>query len=298
MVNRLGVQEFMVITGGGIPVFHYSRTDSRKLDELLSGFLTAITSFASEFGERSIQRLSFEGSELLYEQFNSDTLFIFLVDTGASEKILRTILRELSQKFTARYEAELKMDILIQDLFIDFKDPVRNILKHYDEVLLVTSNLSQFVVPVLKKDVLDIAIKSGFLDVIHRDIGGSANKILDAIDGKTSVYEMSRNLGFEEQEFSEVIEYLALRGFLQVTKMCPLIHQNDERFNAYLDLVGLPNKDYQLLERAKNLCNGNRPITEVSEKLGVTSERLYEVLEKLGDEVEWNLLEISGLEKD
>ncbi|MHA2189927.1 MAG: hypothetical protein ACXAAP_06815, partial [Candidatus Thorarchaeota archaeon] len=207
MVNRLGVQEFMVITGGGIPVFHYSRTDSRKLDELLSGFLTAITSFASEFGERSIQRLSFEGSELLYEQFNSDTLFIFLVDTGASEKILRTILRELSQKFTARYEAELKMDILIQDLFIDFKDPVRNILKHYDEVLLVTSNLSQFVVPVLKKDVLDIAIKSGFLDVIHRDIGGSANKILDAIDGKTSVYEMSRNLGFEEQEFSEVIEY-------------------------------------------------------------------------------------------
>ncbi|MHA2191314.1 MAG: hypothetical protein ACXAAP_13885, partial [Candidatus Thorarchaeota archaeon] len=90
----------------------------------------------------------------------------------------------------------------------------------------------------------------------------------------------------------------ALRGFLQVTKMCPLIHQNDERFNAYLDLVGLPNKDYQLLERAKNLCNGNRPITEVSEKLGVTSERLYEVLEKLGDEVEWNLLEISGLEKD
>ena len=190
------------------------------------------------------------------------------------------------------------MDILIQDLFVEFIEPVRNILNHYDEVLLVTSNLSQFVVPILKKDVLDVAIKSGFLDVIHRDIGGSANKILDAIDGKTPVYEMSRNLGFEEQEFSEVIEYLALRGFLQVAKMCPLIHQNDARFNAYLDLIGLPNKDYQLLERAKNLCNGSRPITEVSEKLGVTSERLYEVLEKLGDEVQWNLLEISGLEKD
>ncbi|MHA1863167.1 MAG: hypothetical protein ACTSWA_05305, partial [Candidatus Thorarchaeota archaeon] len=72
MAGKLGVQEFMVLTSGGTPIFHYSSTEVRKLDELISGFLTAITSFATEFGERSIQSLSFEGSELLYEQFEDE----------------------------------------------------------------------------------------------------------------------------------------------------------------------------------------------------------------------------------
>ena len=93
LAGKLGVQEFMVLTAGGSPIFHYSRTETRKLDELLSGFLSAITSFASEFGERSIQSLTFEGSELLYEQVEDSCLFIFLVEAGSSEKVLRSLLR-------------------------------------------------------------------------------------------------------------------------------------------------------------------------------------------------------------
>ncbi|MHA1484719.1 MAG: hypothetical protein ACTSPR_05320, partial [Candidatus Thorarchaeota archaeon] len=127
MADRLGVQEFMVITSGGLPIFHYSRTDVRKMDSLLSGFLSAITSFATEFGERSIRSLTFEGSELLYEQFNPDFLFIFLVDTHASKKVLRAILRELSRKFMARYETELRMEIPILDVFEDFSSEVRGV---------------------------------------------------------------------------------------------------------------------------------------------------------------------------
>ena len=125
MTGKLGVQEFMVLTAGGSPIFQYSVTNVRKLDELLSGFLSAITSFASEFGERSIQSLSFEGSELLYEQVEGECLFIFLVEAGSSEKVLRAVLRELSRKFMTRYEAELKMDIPILDVFLDFEHEVR-----------------------------------------------------------------------------------------------------------------------------------------------------------------------------
>ncbi len=79
----------MVLTVGGTPIFHYSTTDTPKLDHLLSGFISAITSFATEFGERSIQSLSFEGSQLLYEQHENNYLFVFLVETGSSEKVLR-----------------------------------------------------------------------------------------------------------------------------------------------------------------------------------------------------------------
>ena len=98
MVEKLGVHEFMVLTAGGTPIFHFSRTETRKLDELLSGFLSAITSFATEFGEKSIQRLSFEGSELLYEQFGTDYLFIFLVESGSSEKVLRVVRQYYENK--------------------------------------------------------------------------------------------------------------------------------------------------------------------------------------------------------
>ncbi len=289
----------MVLTAGGNPIFHISKTDERKLDELISGFLSAITSFASEFGEESIQSLSFEGSELLYEQFGTDYLFIFLVALDSSEKVLRAVLRELSKRFLSRYENELQMDILILEVFMDFESEVQGVLTSYEGVLELISSLSSFVIPQVMKEKLDIAIKSGgFLDEFHRDLGGSGNRILSAIDGTTSIYDISRNLGVSDEGISDVVEYLAIRGLLKISKLCPVIKQNDSRFDAYLDLIGLPRKDYQLLERAKLHCDGNHPMVDVSERLGVVPERLYEVLQKLGDEVKWNLVEVSGLADD
>ncbi|MHA1949009.1 MAG: hypothetical protein ACXAAO_04595 [Candidatus Thorarchaeota archaeon] len=296
MVGKLGVLEFMVLKAGGSPIFHISNTEERRLDELLSGFLSAITSFASEFGEKSIQSLSFEGSELLYEQFGSDNLFIFLVETGSPQKVLRAVLRELSRRFLSRYKTELKMDIPVLEVFMDFESEVRTVFTYYEGVLVVTSSLSSFVIPQVIKKNLDIAIRSGeFLDEFHRDLGSSGNRILSEIDGTTSIHEMSRTLGVADEEISEVVEYLAIRGLMKISKLCPVIKKNDSRFDAYLDLIGLPRKDYQLLDRAKSICNGDRPLVDVSERLGVVPERLYEVLEKLGDEVSWNLVEVSGL---
>ncbi|MFX1483923.1 MAG: hypothetical protein ACFFCP_12150 [Promethearchaeota archaeon] len=296
MAEKLGVHEFMVLTTGGTPIFHFSKSRKRKLDELLSGFLSAITSFATEFGEKSIQRLSFEGSELLYEQYRTDYLFIFLVESGSSEKVLRVVLRELSKRFVSRYENELKMDIPVLDVFMDFENDVRGVFSYYEGILVIMASLSAFVIPELKKENLDIAIRSGgFLDEFHRDLGNSGNRVLSAIDGKTSIFDIGRNLVLSESEVSGIIEYLAIRGLLRVSKLCPVLQEKDARFDAYLDLIGLPSRDYQLLDRAKSLCNGNNSIVEISERLGVVPEQLYDVLDKLGDEVQWNLTEVTGL---
>jgi hypothetical protein len=286
----------MVLTAGGVPIFHYSPDDSRKLDELLSGFLTAITSFASEFGEKSVQSLSFEGSELLYEQTEAEILCIVLADTNAPKKILRAVLRDLSRKFINQYSTDMDFDLAIEGAFKDFKVNVERALSYYDGVLMITSSLSSFVVPTLKKDAYELAADSqGLLDQFHRDFGSSGNRILEAVNGDDSIYDISQSLGIEEQQVQEVIEYLAIWGVLQISKIAPELKAEDTRFDAFLDLVGLPQRDYQLLKRAKPLCNGIKPLAEISSKLGVTSERLYEVLSKLGDEVEWKRLQVTDL---
>jgi DNA-binding phage protein len=286
----------MVLTSGGVPIFHYSPDGSRKLDELLSGFLTAITSFASEFGEKSVQSLSFEGSELLYEQADSETLCIFLTDTNAPKKILRAVLGDLSRKFTIKYP-DVNSDLAIEDVYADFREDVERAISYYDGVLTITSSLSSFVVPSLKRDAYDFATDSqGLLDQFHRDFGGSGNRILDAVNGLDSIYEIRESLGIEEYDIQEVIEYLAIWGVLEISVMAPELKAEDARFDAFLDLIGLPQKDYQLLKRAMPLCNGAKPLVEISDKLGVTSERLYEVLSKLGDEVNWRHLHVTGLQ--
>ncbi len=293
--NRLRVQEFMVLSSGGVPIFHYSREHTRKLDELLSGFLTAITSFASEFGERSIQSLSFEGSELLYEQTEEEAIFIFLVDTGTQKKVLRAVLKDLSRKFLLRYDRQLKSSILVEEDFKDFAFEVERAFNYYEGVMMITSNLSAYVVPILNKELMDIAVKSeGLIDEFHRDFGGPGNRVLEAIDGNSSITKMSEDLGLEVDEISEIIEYLAIWGVLEIAKLCPVLKENDARFDAFLDIIGLPQKDYQLLERAKLLCNGSNSVIAISERINVTADRLYEVLVKLGDEVEWQLQKVTS----
>jgi hypothetical protein len=295
MTGPLKVHEFMVLTAGGIPLFHYSPDETRKLDTLLSGFLSAISSFAAEFGERSIQSLSFEGSEILY-QTEADVLFIFLVDSGAQKRVLRAVLRDLSHKFLTRYREEMKAEVLVDDTFSGFAEEVRRSFAFYEGVLAVASSLSSFVVPKLNQDALDVATKSmGLLDEFHRDFGSGGNKIMEAIDGKASIHDMSQTLGLEIEQITEVVEYLVIWGVVKVFKMCPAIQESNVRFDIYLDLVGLPKRDNQILNRARPLCNGEKPLVEISEKIGVTAEKLHDVLSKLGNAVSWKYVEVTGL---
>ncbi len=296
MTGRLQIQEFMVIKAGGIPIYHYSVGNRRKLDELLSGFLSAITSFASEFGERYVQSLSFEGSEIMYEQGEDGILFIVLVDSTAPRKVLRMVLRELSRKFQLQYSKEIRLEISLSDAFDGFTQEVERAFSYYENILRVTSNLSPFIVPKIKRRTLDIAIQSNsLLDDFHRDFGTAGTRILEAIDGKRPVIRLSSELGLELEETNEIIEYLVIWGVVSIYRLCPKLQENDSRFDAYLDIIGLPTKDYQLLNRAKALCNGRRSIVEISERLNVTNETLYDLLLKLGDQVEWLYVPIEEL---
>lgn len=298
MANRLRIQEFMVITPGGVPLFHHSFNRVRRLDDLLSGFLSAISSFATEFGERSVKSISFEGSEILYEQPEYKEIFLFLVESGAPVRLLRAVLKDLSRKFLSKYRKELDNDVCIDEAYSDFEDEVRRAMTFYEGVLSTTTSLTSFVIPIIRRNLLEAAIESeGLLDEFHRDFGRAGSSVLEAIDGKSTINEISEKTQIEEEEIIEVIEYLAIWGVVQIVKLCPAMREDDMRFDSYLDLVGLPSRDYQLLKRAKPLCNGHRTIEEIAHRLDVSAERVHEVLVKLGDEVDWKLVEIQSVPK-
>jgi len=293
--GRLKLREFMVIASGGVPVFHYSFTGTKQLNDLLSGFLSAITSFASEFGERSVQSLSFKGSEILYEQAEKDTVFILLVDAGAPIHILRAVLRDLSRKFLTRYRETLGTPLVIKEVFEEFTAEVQRAASYYEAMLHVTASLGPFVVPEVNQRALELFRQSSdLLDEFHRTFPGGG-RALEAIDNSATIKALAEDLGVEVETLIQVIEFLAIWGVVRLCRLCPRVRQDDERFDAFLDIIGLPERDYRLLRRARLLCNGNRSIEEIAERLNVAPERLYEVLTKLGNEVEWQKVEIAGL---
>jgi len=286
--RNLGAQEFMVIAPGGAPIFHYSSRDIKRLDELLSGFLSAITSFANEFGEQSVQSLSFEGSELLYEHGDNNVIFVLLIDTDASETVLRAVLKELSKRFQEKFSSEIKMEIPIADTYARFDTEVHAVVEKYRSVLKTASQLNGFVVPKLKTQNDEFSLDSEILDELHRDYGNPGVRVLESIDGNACIHEIREQTGLEEGDVLEIIEYLIIAGVVEIRILYPSLLKADSRFDTYLDLIGLPQKDYQVLQRAKSLCDGKHPLTDIANKINVTPDRLFEVLSKMGDtEIEW-----------
>ena len=280
----------MVLKTSGLPIFHYSPIGTRRVDDLLSGFLTAITGFASEFGERTVRSLSFEGSELLYEPAGDDLLFIFLVDAGAPNKVLRAVLRDLSNRFLVRYTAEIAKPIVEEKDFREFEQQARKSFDYYEGIVTVISNLGSYVVPKLNEELYEqVSTVHGFLDELHRDFGRKSNKVLQRIDGKQPIAEISLKTGIDHETIIEIIEYLAIWGVVEIFKMCPLIKSSDERFDAYLDIIGLRRREYRILNDAKPFCDGRNPLPKISTGIGTSIEELYGVLKKMGDEVQWIL---------
>jgi hypothetical protein len=69
--------------------------------------------------------------------------------------------------------------------------------------------------------------------------------------------------------------------------MYPKLGERDDRFSAYLEVIGLPQSDYVVLEKIWEYCDGRIPIQEISKKSSVAVMDMLKVLRKLGNQVKW-----------
>ncbi|MHA1930512.1 MAG: hypothetical protein ACTSV2_18215 [Candidatus Thorarchaeota archaeon] len=127
------VKEIVVMRDSGLPLFHYSVSGDKKLDELVAGFLSAMGSMAESVSHQQIKVMAFSSNKFVWER-KGDLFFIALVSMEDSSEIYRAILFDLSEKFVSKYYSELRKDIVTPRDFFGFTDTVESTLQKFDGI--------------------------------------------------------------------------------------------------------------------------------------------------------------------
>ncbi len=421
------VKEIIVLRETGIPLFHYSISGTKRLDELVAGFLSAVGFFAEQVGDEKIKVISFAKSKFVWEKVG-DLYFIALVAEEDSPEIYGVILRSLAQQFVATYYSELRKEEPSPKVFVAFSDVVEATLQKFDGIPGIARRYRTALVPVetvrsLKKAqarteehpgvhrsavitsdgyvvvsnfrtyeleaILDILLtfssRSGpvkeqqiavhtsldsntryyirrmgpvgccvfvvdaglgldecervttpLRDEVSRtdfskiqridpdesggvlefypydvlrllrpkeEIGQEENvlfvglpmvtvqnirAVLRTVGENTTLDEVYEDSGLEREDVDEALAILISKGLAEVVRVFPVIADRDERFAAFLEVIGIPKRDYVVLDTIWEYCNGSHSIREISEKTRVPASRIVEVMRALGRYVEWN----------
>ncbi|MFX1518757.1 MAG: hypothetical protein ACFFCD_02385 [Promethearchaeota archaeon] len=105
---------------------------SIEVDEaLITGFLSAISSFAEEIGAESVESLVMKNMKFVYAMDTSipgdPIIFAVSVDREDDEKIIKDILVKIKEKFIGRHKTDLEEwtgDIKIFNQFYDNLDSI------------------------------------------------------------------------------------------------------------------------------------------------------------------------------
>ncbi len=419
------VKEIIVLRDSGIPLYHYSVSGEKKLDELVAGFLSALGSFVEHVSDQQIKVMSFATNKFVWEK-KGDLFFIALVSKEDSAEIYRAILQNLSDQFVSKYYTILRNEYLNPRQFLEFTDVVELILQKFDgipglarryktgllplssvrnlkvalaevesnsEILrgaavtydgyIVVSNLrayemealldqlsnldfpkevdeprmivhtslepvtSFYVYPVHGKCVCAFVVRAGqenevyeekispllrvvqntdlsemkrldpkmmgehsgfyehdvlipsapittILDNSKEIFAGmspieqaNAITVLKDIDGKRTILEIQERTNCSKETITESVALLITKGYVKVAKIFPILGERDDRFSAYLEVIGIPKKAYDIVDRVWKYCTGGFSIREISENSRLQPAKIMEVLRSLGTFVTW-----------
>lgn len=115
----------------------------------------------------------------------------------------------------------------------------------------------------------------------------AAINILRAIDGNQTILEIQEKTNCSKEIITESVAALITKGFVHVTKLFPIMGERDSRFSAYLEVIGIPKKAYDIVDAVWKYCTGGFSIREISEKSEIQATRIMEVLRTLGNYVTW-----------
>ncbi len=161
------VKEIIVLQEGGILLFHYSIGGTKKLDELVAAFLSAVDSLAQQVGRDRITTISFAANKLVWEK-KGNLFFIAMISEESTNEIFRIILRDLAEQFVSMYYGDLMNEFFDLGRFKSFTDVVETTLHKFDGIPGLARRYKTILLPseelnVLAKKLVEVEISRNIL---------------------------------------------------------------------------------------------------------------------------------------
>ncbi len=112
-------------------------------------------------------------------------------------------------------------------------------------------------------------------------------QVLRNIDGVATVADLRRKSDVNGRQLTDILNYLESRGYIRKVRFYPKLEASDRRFLAFLETVGLPRDEFEILKQAMRFCDGENSVGDIAQRIGIDHEKLTRTLRKLGDYVEW-----------
>ncbi|MFW9976121.1 MAG: hypothetical protein ACFFDQ_12695, partial [Candidatus Thorarchaeota archaeon] len=238
------VKEIIVLREGGILLFHYSVSGTRRLDELTAAFLSAVGSFAQEISKDRIMVMSFEKNKLVWER-KGDLYFIALVSEEDSGEIHRVILQDLAEQFVSMFYSDLRKELPASKKFRPFADIVEVTLQKFDGIPGLARRYKTMLLPAQDLN----SLKRALSEVeINRDIlrGGVVTSDGYVAVSNLRAYELEAVLDFlpTVKNKVEMREHSSLEKdtsflLMQIPKkgVCAFVVKLGMSEKTYLDLI-------------------------------------------------------------
>ncbi|MFW9926062.1 MAG: hypothetical protein ACFFDM_04765 [Candidatus Thorarchaeota archaeon] len=126
------------------------------------------------------------------------------------------------------------------------------------------------------------------LSSFSESVQSGALLMVNAINETATVSEIHEASGLIREQADEVLAQLIAKGIVRIVKLFPVMEDRDERFVAYLEVIGIKKRDFDVVESIWKYCNGSLSLREIEERSGIPASRIIEVLRALGNHVQWS----------
>ncbi|MFW9808824.1 MAG: hypothetical protein ACFFE6_05505 [Candidatus Thorarchaeota archaeon] len=125
------------------------------------------------------------------------------------------------------------------------------------------------------------------LSSFSESVQSGAMRMVNAIHETSTVSEIHEASGLIREQADEILAQLIAKGIVRIVKLFPVMEDRDERFVAYLEVIGIKKRDFEVVESIWKYCNGSLSLREIEERSDIPASRIIEVLRELGNHVKW-----------
>jgi len=219
------------ILKNGVPIYHwtYQDKDNTKVDELnnkdmvlISGFLSAISSFANEIGLGEPK--SYVTNNIKFSFLNKNNfLFVVSVDKNIPDEITFEFLNIVSKTFIKLYDVgDIKNFSGIN--FSDFNDYLFEIIKKFNTREITENEISEEeILQSVNKEMYKKLVPVCYIDVEKaKHLSNSRRELFRLIDGNHSIYNIAEKMNDDPMNIFYMLRPYEKFGYIRINKVSQL----------------------------------------------------------------------------